>query len=110
MVETSDYYYVLWLGCNERSDFNTGGFTENVISIIINFQRFFTKIGEEVYDVGISYVLPKLTEAIESTASLQSCSQVLVPAAPLPQGNGSEITQDWPWNRLSGFLQPGGLP
>ncbi|POR35139.1 Pyruvate decarboxylase [Tolypocladium paradoxum] len=106
-VEDSDC--ILWLG-NLPSDFNTGMFSEHVkTSMIIDFQRFFIKVGDAKHDAKMIKVLPKLINEIKSNSLLATRKSGVElarpPKVPMPKGIG----QDWLWDRLSFFLQPGDL-
>ncbi|KAK1753354.1 thiamine diphosphate-binding protein [Echria macrotheca] len=106
-VESADC--ILWLG-NYPSDFNTGIFSENTEgATIIDLQRFFVKIGQTKYDARINHVLPKLIEAFNAHPQLaQFPVEPLAPVA-APASTPQIIEQDWLWDRLSTFLQPGDL-
>ncbi|KAK1564169.1 thiamine diphosphate-binding protein [Colletotrichum navitas] len=108
LVESADC--VLWLG-NLPSDFNTGMFSEHLSDLVtvIDFQRFFVKIGEATYEAKITQLLPRLAEAVKSKLHLQhrGVEAQSSKRSKLPQP--ATIEQDWLWDRFSSFLQPGDL-
>jgi pyruvate decarboxylase len=104
-IESTDC--ALWLG-RYGSDFNTGEFTMNVAEDkIIDLQRFFLTIGGKKIELKMKYLLRALIENIKQKP-LTSTFNVTwdpYPLRSLPAtGN---LTQDFLWNALSKFFQPG---
>ncbi|CAG8973937.1 hypothetical protein HYALB_00007465 [Hymenoscyphus albidus] len=104
-VEGSDC--VLWVG-NFPSDFNTGGFSENVApENIIDFQRFEVKIGHEKHSANIKAIFMELIKQIKDrnlTAKYESnLSCIAYPE--YKESEAEEITHKWLWQRFSSFLR-----
>ncbi|RFU72525.1 pyruvate decarboxylase [Trichoderma arundinaceum] len=106
-VDASDC--VLRLG-NFPADLNTGMFSEHLKSSkVIEFHRFSVKIGNATYDVKMDHVLPRLVDSIQKHGPFLTHEAPKEFAGLEPVPMPKIIGQDWLWNRMSSYLQPGDL-
>jgi pyruvate decarboxylase len=104
-IENSDV--VLWLG-RYGSDFNTAEFTMNISEDkIIDLQRFFLTIGGRKIELKMKYLLEALIENFKAKP-FEPTLKVTWDPYPLRNLPGTgPLTQDFLWNALSKFFQPG---
>lgn len=108
---------VLWLG-SFRTDFNTGEMTDFVDQAkTIDMQRFSTRVGAEIHEVGMEGLLKALNEKIATGNLNVARAGVEVRWEPYPSpegvleagGTSNALTQDFLWHMLSSFFKTGDL-
>ncbi|KAE8448985.1 hypothetical protein EG329_008573 [Mollisiaceae sp. DMI_Dod_QoI] len=98
---------VLFIG-NYPSDFNTGEFSEAIKEeAIVDFQRFYVKVGGVRYDVKMKYVLQALLDDLKSTP-LNIKSQPLTWKPYISSPPRKEmLSQDYLWAALGPYFRDG---
>lgn len=104
-VESTDC--VLWIG-RYGSDFNTGEFTMAIAEDkIIDLQRFFLTVGGKKVDLKMKHLLRALIAEVKQKPL---SAKFAVTWDPYPLRNlpaTGNLTQDFLWNAMSKFFQPG---